>query len=95
MTTTLATIFLLIGGFFGFVAALGVFHFPDFYARIHAATKASTFGIGFTGLAAALSFGTVSAWVKMLVTIIFLFVTLPIAAHLLSRAFRASEAPTK
>lgn len=86
MITIIASLFLLIGGFFALVAALGVFRFSDFYARIHAATKASTFGFGFTALAAALALGTVSAWVKVLAAIAFLFITLPVAAHLLSKA---------
>jgi multicomponent Na+:H+ antiporter subunit G len=90
MMTFLASLFLLIGGFFALVAGLGVYRFRDFYARIHAATKASTFGFGFTALAAALVIGTPSAWVKMFAAILFLFITLPVASHLLSRSVRTS-----
>lgn len=86
MTAILASALLLAGGFFSLVAALGVFRFPDFYARLHAATKASTFGIGFAGLAAAVALGSLSAWVKVAAIIAFLFITLPVAAHLLGRA---------
>lgn len=93
MTAILGSILLLIGGFFGFVAALGVLRFPDFYSRIHAATKASTFGIGFSGIAAALALGSASAWVKMIAAIAFLFVTLPVAAHLLGRSVRKGGKP--
>jgi multicomponent Na+:H+ antiporter subunit G len=89
--TALASILLLTGAFFALVAALGVFRFGDFYARIHAATKASTFGIGFSGVAAALALGTTSAWIKMAATITFLFMTLPIAAHLLARAVKKQQ----
>lgn len=89
MTPTFVSIFLIIGGFFAFVASLGVLRFQDFYARIHAATKASSFGFGFSALAAAVAFGSVSAWVKMLAAVAFLFVTLPIAAHLLGRSYRS------
>ncbi|PTY06757.1 Na+/H+ antiporter subunit G [Verrucomicrobia bacterium LW23] len=85
------TIFLLLGAFFSLVSALGVFRFTDFYARIHAATKASTFGLGFTAIAAGLALGTLSAWLKVLATIAFLFITLPIAAHLLGRSVRTRE----
>lgn len=84
----IASAFLLIGGFFGLVAALGVFRFKDFYSRIHAATKASTFGLGFSALAVALVLQTPSAWLKAICSIIFLFVSLPIAAHLLCRSVR-------
>jgi monovalent cation/proton antiporter MnhG/PhaG subunit len=91
MISILASMFLLIGGFFALVASLGVFRFPDFYARIHAATKAATFGFGFTALAAALAIGTTSGWVKMIAAIAFLFITLPISAHLLARSVRTVE----
>jgi multicomponent Na+:H+ antiporter subunit G len=90
MTAILASAFLLIGGFFALIAALGVFRFADFYARIHAATKASTFGFGFTALAAALALGTASAWLKAIAAIGFLFMTLPIGAHLLARSVRSA-----
>ena len=91
MITIILSTLLLTGAFFCFVAALGVFRFKDFYARIHAATKASTFGLGFSGLAAALAFGTASAWLKMSATIAILFVTLPIAAHLLARSVKSQS----
>ena len=89
--TILVSILLLVGAFFSLVAALGVFRFKDFYARLHAATKASTFGLGFSALAAALVLGTTSAWVKMIATVVFLFITLPIASHLLSRSVKSKE----
>ncbi len=91
MTEILASVFLLIGGFFALVAALGVFRFPDFFSRIHAATKASTFGVGFAGLAAALALGTFSAWMKAGAAIAFLFITLPVAAHLLGRSVKSAK----
>jgi monovalent cation/proton antiporter MnhG/PhaG subunit len=89
MISVIASFFLVVGGFFSLIAALGVFRFPDFYSRIHAATKASTFGLGGAALAAAISFGTVSAWAKMIAAIAFLFITLPIAAHLLGRSVKS------
>lgn len=88
MTTILASAALLIGGFFSLIAAVGLFRFRDFYTRIHAATKASSFGVGFSALAAAIAFGSTAVWLKMLFVVLFLFITLPIAAHLLGRAVR-------
>lgn len=95
MTSILASIFLLAGGFFALVSALGIFRFPDFYSRLHAATKASTFGIGFTAIAAALDLGTASSWLKMIAAIAFLFITLPIASHLLGRSVRSEKKITE
>jgi len=91
MMTILASAFLLIGGFFALVASLGVFRFSDFYARVHAATKASTFGFGFTVLAAAMALGTASSWFKATMALAFLFITLPVAAHLLSKSVKSSS----
>lgn len=82
---------LSLGGFFCFLAALGICRFDNFYIRVHAATKASTFGLGFAIMAAAAHLGTVSAWVKAAVAIGFLFLTLPVSAHLLARAFGSNE----
>lgn len=86
LDTILPSAFLLIGAFFLFVAAAGVLRFDDFYARIHAATKASTFGFGFTALAVAWVSAEAVVWGKLLIAVFFLFITLPVAAHLLSRA---------
>lgn len=93
ITTVLASTFLLLGGGFALVAALGVFRFRDFYARMHAATKASTFGIGLAGLAAAIHFGNWSASLKLGFTVVFLFITIPVAAHLLGKAFYKKSPP--
>ncbi len=86
LDTILPSAFLLIGAFFLFVAAAGVLRFDDFYARIHAATKASTFGFGFTALAVAWVYAEAVVWGKLVIAVFFLFITLPVAAHLLSRA---------
>lgn len=91
MISILASIALLLGGFFSLVAAFGVYRFRDFYTRIHAATKATSFGVGFSALAAAIVFNEPAIWGKMLLVIVFLFITLPIGAHLLGRAVRSRD----
>jgi multicomponent Na+:H+ antiporter subunit G len=70
------------------LAGLGVVRFPDLYARMHAATKASTIGIGFIGIAAATDLHGGSA--KVAVAVGFIFFTAPCAAHFIGRvAYRA------
>ncbi|MDD1678346.1 MAG: monovalent cation/H(+) antiporter subunit G [Methanomicrobiales archaeon] len=44
-------LFLLIGVIFNGLGVLGLLRFPDLYTRMHAATKATTFGSVFTSLA--------------------------------------------
>ncbi len=80
-------LFLALGTFFMFVGALGVLRFPDLYMRMSASTKSSTLGVGFILLAAALYFGDdLGVAARALVTITFLLLTTPVAAHMIGRA---------
>jgi len=82
----LVAILLILGAFFAFVAALGVIRFPDFYSRMHAATKAGAFGATLLLLAAAIHFGSVRAIVTASFIIIFFYLTTPVAAQTLAQA---------
>ncbi len=85
-------ILLLAGTFFIFSSALGLIRFPGVYTRLHAATKAPTLGIISILLAAFFflygSHQIVSG--KMLLAILFIFLTSPVAGHMLSRAAHKS-----
>ena len=50
MIAVLAGIFLVIGLFFNALGVAGILRFPDVYTRLHAETKATTFGSIFTSL---------------------------------------------
>ncbi len=77
---------LVAGGFFLFVAGLGILRLPDVLIRIHASTKAGTLGAGLVFIAVAVQFGdTVSVSLSVL-TIVFLLVTAPVGAHAIGRA---------
>jgi len=82
----LVAILVVIGSFFAFVAALGVLRFPDFYMRMHAATKAGAFGAAILLIAAAIHFGTLRAMLTSIFIIIFYYMTTPVAAQTLSEA---------
>ena len=58
MSEYIAAATLLGGAFFMLVASLGLVRFPDLYTRMHAATKATTFGMGGILVATAIAFGT-------------------------------------
>lgn len=81
-------ILLLIGTFFIFSSALGVIRFPDIYTRLHAATKAPTLGIICMLIATFLYLYIVEGLIsgKLLLAIFFIFLTSPVAGHMLSRA---------
>lgn len=85
-------LFLLVGTFFIFSSSIGIIRFPDVYTRLHAATKAPTLGIISILIAAFLflyvAHGIVSG--KLLLAILFIFLTSPVGGHMLSRAAHAS-----
>lgn len=79
-------ILIVIGSGFALIAALGVLRMPDFYMRMHAATKAGAFGALLLLLAAALYFGTFRAVVTSILVILFFYVTTPVAAQTLAES---------
>lgn len=89
----LSQILILIGAFFMFVAALGVYRMPDLFMRLHANTKSATFGVGFLLLGAAIHFWEFDISIRALAIMIFLFATAPVAAHMIGRAAYIAGAP--
>ena len=84
---------LLAGGFFLFVAGLGILRLPDVLIRMHASTKAGTLGVGLVFAAAALYFGSTAETTIAALTVVFLLVTAPVAAHAIARAAYRMNAP--
>ncbi|CDI02589.1 MAG: Na+/H+ antiporter subunit G [Candidatus Competibacter denitrificans] len=88
MLDILLSLLILAGALFTFIGSLGLVRLPDFYMRLHAPTKATTLGVGSLLIASALYFSTHDEGVSLheaLVTM-FLFITAPVSAHLLSKA---------
>lgn len=81
-------LFLVTGGFFLLVGSIGLFRLPDFFMRLHAPTKASTLGIGSILMASIIffSFKGDGISVKEFLIIMFMFLTAPASAHMLSKA---------
>ncbi len=88
-----AAFFLVVGAALIFIAALGAARFPDLFTRMHAASKATSLGLGSMLLAVAILFPTAGVITKAAAVILFLFLTTPIAAHMLSRAAYMLKAP--
>ncbi|WP_078390910.1 monovalent cation/H(+) antiporter subunit G [Shouchella patagoniensis] len=90
MTTIewIISILALLGSIFGLLAALGIIRLPDVYSRLHATGKNSTFGIMMIMSATFLYFLTQHNQFigKLLLTILFVFITVPIAALVISRS---------
>ncbi len=82
----LAGILLLVGALFSLLAAIGILRLPDLYTRMHAASKAGTMGSGLTLIAIAVVAFDGAVILRALVGVVFLLLTSPVSAHLLSRA---------
>ncbi len=93
MTELLALGARLLGALLIFVAALGALRFRDLYMRMHAASKASSLGLSLMMLSVALAEMDPVVWFKALCGIVFLFLTAPVAAHLLGRAAYIHRVP--
>lgn len=82
----ITVVFLVIGSLFILVAAVGILRLPDLYLRMSSTTKAATLGVGCILFAVALHFEEVGLTARAVAVIFFLFITAPVAAHVLARA---------
>ncbi|PSQ08989.1 cation:proton antiporter [Halobacteriales archaeon QS_5_70_15] len=78
--------FIAVGLFFLTVGTVGLVRLPDVYNRMHATSKATTLGAASIFLAGVVYFGPQGAGLVSLVGIVFLFITAPTGAHMISRA---------
>ena len=76
----------VVGVFFGFVAAVGIIRLPDLYTRAHATSKSDTLGAVLTLGGVALVFGAEFTTAKTVLLLVFMFITNPTAAHAITRA---------
>jgi multicomponent Na+:H+ antiporter subunit G len=75
------------------IAAIGIVRMPDLYMRLQVASKAVTLGAGCMLLAVAIAFGSWGMTVRAMATVVFFFLTVPVASHLIGRAAYCSGAP--
>jgi multicomponent Na+:H+ antiporter subunit G len=77
---------LIVGAGFLLLAAVGVVRMPDLFNRMQTASKAGTLGISCVLLAVALRMEDAGVALRCLLTIVFFFLTAPVAAHIIGRA---------
>lgn len=90
--TVIANIFIVgtisFGTIFILVTAIGLFRLPDVYTRAHAASKSATLGVMSILIGVFLHFwlieGTFNS--RILLGILFLFITGPVGGHMMGRA---------
>jgi len=80
----IASLFLLLGLFVFFTEVFGFFKFKYIMMRIHAAGLGDTLGIACIAISAAILIGSVNAALKLLLIVVFMFLTNPVLTHLLA-----------
>jgi len=76
--------FILIGGIFLFLGALGIYRMPDVYTRLQAGTKSSTLGAMSTIIG--VGFLHPEWFFKIALIVVFIGVANPLSSHALARA---------
>lgn len=94
-TEIVLSILLLIGGFLSLLGSIGLIRFPDVYGRTHAATKSATLGVISIIVASFLFFFLVQGVFifKLLLAILFVFMTAPVAGLVVARSAYRSGVP--
>ncbi|GIK18584.1 MAG: cation:proton antiporter [Phycisphaerales bacterium] len=93
MNNAIVAVMLVVGAIFGLLGAVGVVRMPDLFTRLQASTKAGTLGVLFLVVAAAVHFGEMGVAVRALLVVAFLFLTAPVAAHVICRAAYSVRTP--
>ncbi|WP_406662220.1 monovalent cation/H(+) antiporter subunit G [Methanolobus sp. ZRKC3] len=78
--------FFTVGTVFVFLGMLGLLRLPDVYNRLHATTKIAILGAFGVMLGIVVKVGLNSMGIKAITVGLFLMLTSPIAAHMISRA---------
>lgn len=90
-----ALLLVITGTVVTFIASIGVIRLPDVYTRAHATTKTATLGILAILLGAFIYFlfihNVVS--IRLLLGIVFVFLTAPVAGHMIIRSAHRSGVP--
>lgn len=81
-------ILILIGSIISIISAIGIIRFHDIYSRAHAATKTTTLAVLITlvGTFIYVWLGESHMSVRLMLGIVFVFITAPVSGHLVLRA---------
>jgi multicomponent Na+:H+ antiporter subunit G len=85
-TDWIVALLMLGGSAFMLLSAIGLLRMPDLLTRMQASTKASTLGAACLLGAFAIRSGEVADVSRAILVVVFLFVTTPVAAHMIARA---------
>ncbi|MEO4053721.1 Na+/H+ antiporter subunit G [Solibacillus sp. CAU 1738] len=91
----LAVLLILAGSIISVISAYGMIRLPDVYTRSHAATKSATLSVLACLLGAFIYFWSHDGFfsIRLILGIVFVFITAPVAGHLVCRAAYRSSVP--
>lgn len=89
-----AALMVLLGGIIALISAYGVLTLPDVYTRSHAGTKSATLAVLLALTGVFIYFWSTEHYIsiRLVLGIVFLYLTAPVAGHLICRAAYNSEA---
>lgn len=95
LANSLVVFFITVGVFFIVVTAIGLIRLPDVYSRAHAASKSATLGVTTILIGVFLHFWLIEGHFnpRIILGIVFLFITGPIGGHMMSKAAYFSGVP--
>src|SRR5690606_2557811 len=79
-------LFSTIGALAILIASIGIMRMPDLFLRLSVTVKAATLGAGLLLFVAAMIYPQTSVTTKAIAIILFLVMTAPVSAHMISRA---------
>lgn len=93
MLEAATSLLILVGAVLMLVAGLGITRMPDLFLRMSATTKVATLGLGTILLAVIIYFEDLVATSHALATMLFVFLSAPVAAHIIGRAAYFNKVP--
>ncbi|WP_077619217.1 monovalent cation/H(+) antiporter subunit G [Bacillus sinesaloumensis] len=95
MLKILFAVIILFGALLSLLSAIGIIRLPDVYTRNHAVSKSATLGVLSILLGTFLYFWVIEGYMnaRVILGFVFLFLTSPVAGHLISRAAYNSKVP--
>ena len=89
----ISIIFIISGTFFLLTGTIGLLRLPDFYTRMHATGKCDTLGSLLILFGMALYLGLSLGSVKIVLIMVFIFLTSPTATHSIAKAVFDNKVP--
>jgi len=86
MKEIISVLLVFLGSMFVLIASIGLLRFRETFTRLHATTKATSFGLLMIVAGVGLFFLTAIMVIKSVLVIVFIYLTAPLAAHSISKA---------